>query len=475
MVFANLSPMLFGFSRWATIVIPDGLWNELNTLQKRAMLAHELSHYLRCDHWVRGLELITGSLFFWLPLVRIARVQIERMEETCCDLNAVQALENDRRLYAESLLLVVDYISQRGGRMPAFASGMRPTISLEERLRSIMNEKATGRMSDRHRLILSIFGLVVLLIHPLASASPSSSRVMHSMMETNRSTGLMSPDQLVEKETKHEIESRKDLEKPWFGPLPEIPRGWWNDKKYDNATRRLRSSYSSAHANELLFNPGISIDIIFKDGSSHRLSERAPTAIISLHNASRLIIGNSHGDIRMWDVDSQQSVSWIGRHEVSITTLCYHPRCGLLSGDSNGLVLQWEIQSGAIQNSWSGHRPIQSIRCDAEGEQVAIVFGEWKNHLEHSRLVFMSPSKWAVTSMMDVPIALATIFEQADIWHAVDWKGYVYQSPFQHPSGRLPKADVSAITFSQDVEIPSLERIPIETLPLPFNVDAPEL
>lgn len=55
LVSANLSPMLFGFSRWATIVIPDGLWNELNTLQKRAMLAHELSHYLRCDHWVRGL------------------------------------------------------------------------------------------------------------------------------------------------------------------------------------------------------------------------------------------------------------------------------------------------------------------------------------------------------------------------------------------------------------------------------------
>ena len=163
------------------------------------------------------------------------------MEETCCDLNAVHALENDRRLYAESLLLVVDYISQRGGRMPAFASGMRPTITLEERLRSIMNEKTTGRMSDRHRSLLSIFGLAVLLIHPLASASPSSGRAVNSMMEANRDAGSISPEKLLEQTTTRDIVSRDDLEKPWYGLLPEVPRGWWNDQKYDNAARSLRS------------------------------------------------------------------------------------------------------------------------------------------------------------------------------------------------------------------------------------------
>ena len=80
-----------------------------------------------------------------------------------------------------------------------------------------------------------------------------------------------------------------------------------------------------------------------------------------------------------------------------------------------------------------------------------------------------------MTSMIDVPTALATIFDRAGIWHAVDWNGYVYQFPFQQKTGLLPKADVSAITFSQDVEIPILQPIPVETLPLPFNVDALEL
>ena len=62
-VSASLSPMLFGFSRWATIVIPSDLWNELINPQRRAMLAHELSHFRRRDHWVRGLELVVGSLW----------------------------------------------------------------------------------------------------------------------------------------------------------------------------------------------------------------------------------------------------------------------------------------------------------------------------------------------------------------------------------------------------------------------------
>ena len=67
LVFANLSPMLFGFSRWATIVIPDGLWNELISLQKRAMLAHELSHYRRCDNWVSKPSESKQSILATLP------------------------------------------------------------------------------------------------------------------------------------------------------------------------------------------------------------------------------------------------------------------------------------------------------------------------------------------------------------------------------------------------------------------------
>ena len=464
LISASLSPMLFGFSNWATIVIPSGLWSELNNAQRRAMLAHELSHYMRRDHWVRGIELIVGSLFFWLPLVRFARAQIERMEETCCDLNAVNAIEKNRRLYAESLLQVVDYISQRGGRMPGLASGMRPTITLEERLRCIMNDNATGRMTQRHQSLLGIVGLFVVLTHPLASSLSNSVITL----DANSNVEPVRPNTLSSNE-----------KQPWpdggfLGKLPEVPRGWWNEMQHVNAVRTL--PIASGQKTRLKFNPGVFIDVIFADETSHRLAESEPTAMVTLPHTSRLIVGNSKGDIRLWDVEWQQSVSWIGHHEGPITTLCYHPKFGLLSGDANGLVLQWEIQSGAIQNSWSSHRgPIQSIRCDRDGDQVAMVFGEWKNHVEYSSLAFMNPLRWTVTSTIDVPVSMATIFDRAGMWHAIDWNGYVYPIPFQQKMRLIPKADVSAIAFSQDAEIPVLQSISVNTLSDPFILDAPEL
>ncbi len=464
-VSASLSPMLFGFSRWATIVIPSGLWNELNNPQRRAMLAHELSHFRRRDHWVRGLELVVGSLFFWFPLVRFVRSQIERMEETCCDLNAVDALDNDRRLYAESLLHVVDYISQRGGRMPGFASGMRPTITLEERLRSIMNSEATGRMTQRHQSLLGSVGLVVLLIHPLASASSSSA-------DTLSFVNLAGSERLESKRLQPMVENSHvpPVERRSFDSLPDVPSGWWSQRREEGVARTL--PMATGQKMRLSFIPGVFIDVVLADKSVHRLSEASPTAMVGLQNGSRLIVGNGNGDIRLWDLESQQSVSLIGHHEGPVTTLCYHPRFGLLSGDGHGLVLQWEIQSGAIRNSWSSHRgPIQSIRCDASGEQVAIVFGDWRNHVEYSSVATMDPIKWIVSGTMDVPVALASIFEQKGQWQVIDWNGYVYPYPFQQRIGRVSKDDVSAIAFSSDTEIPVVRRVSVMAPPLFFNMD----
>ena len=459
LVSASLSPMLFGFGRWATIVIPSRLWEGLDIAQKRAMLAHELAHYKRGDHWVRGLELVVGSLFFWFPLVRIARAQIERMEETCCDLNAVDALDRDRRLYAESLLHVVDYISQRGGRMPGLASGMRPTITLEERLRSIMNEQATGRLSQQHRSILGALALLVVLIHPLASAAPNAINAvpLANILERDTAFGAESEGKPLPRISR------------WDGPLPESPKGWWNEPQNTSVIRTL--SPLSMQTLRLRVNPGVSIDVVNADKSSHRLAESAPTAMATLYHSDRLIVGNNKGDIRIWDVESQQSVSLIGHHEGPVTTICYHPKFGLLSGDSTGTLLQWEIQSGAIQNSISLDRgPIQSIRCSQSGDAIVIVFGEWKNS-DSSVMVFMESTSWAVTSTIDAPAAVATVCDCGGVWNAIDWLGNVYRFPFQQRIGLIPKSDVSAIAFTQDAVIPDLQSVPVEKPAVPFIQD----
>ena len=49
------------------------------------ILAHELAHLRRRDHWVRAVELIVSTVYWWNPLVWVIRRQIHQAEDLCCD------------------------------------------------------------------------------------------------------------------------------------------------------------------------------------------------------------------------------------------------------------------------------------------------------------------------------------------------------------------------------------------------------
>ncbi len=134
LISARISPMLFGIGRSTTIVCPRELWLRLDEPQRAAFLAHECAHFQRRDHWVRWLEWFVTSVFWWLPLVYWARRQLERHEEVACDAAALKLLERGtqgrvRRSYAESLLGVVDFLSESETRAPRLASRMQPTAA----------------------------------------------------------------------------------------------------------------------------------------------------------------------------------------------------------------------------------------------------------------------------------------------------------------------------------------------------------
>jgi len=458
---ASLSPMLFGFYKWTRIVIPTGLWNELDPSHQRALLAHELSHYRRRDHLVRGLELFVGSIFFWLPIVRIARAQIERMEETCCDLNAVRAMDNDKRKYAESLLHVVDYISQRGGRMPGLASGMRPTITLEERLRSIMKESVPASLTAANMRGLVLFGSAVVLFHPwvAASSSPRMSPVLSSHAHPNESEAIIPPSSI----NMIASESNLFLQDPSFqrlDDLPEVPNGWWSKRKHDSATRKVTASALSPLEKkiQLQFEPGLSLVALLENGEKLPIPVSDPTSIVSLHGGTRVIVGTSAGEIRIWDVASQQSVSLLGRHPCSITSLCYHPNFGLLSGDAHGTVMRWEVQSGAMLSSWtSPNGSIQSVRTQVDGKQVVVAVCDWKKHYAVSFVSYIDPIQMTENYGFETSYAIASVFYRDGIWQMIDWNGVVRMLSFPLEIGSVDKSEVSAIAFTQDFKVPNVQ------------------
>ena len=67
------------------LVLPEELWGLLDATQQDAILAHELAHLKRRDHWVRRLEALACGLYWWDPVAWWARREVERAEERCCD------------------------------------------------------------------------------------------------------------------------------------------------------------------------------------------------------------------------------------------------------------------------------------------------------------------------------------------------------------------------------------------------------
>ena len=84
--------MLWTFSPRARLLLPGELMDELSEDAVKTLLVHELAHYRRRDHWVRGLELIAASLFWWHPVVWWAIREIREVEEECCDAWVVDQL-----------------------------------------------------------------------------------------------------------------------------------------------------------------------------------------------------------------------------------------------------------------------------------------------------------------------------------------------------------------------------------------------
>src|SRR5262249_24221625 len=61
----RISPLLWAFGGKARLVLPRELWWQLEPEQRSTLLAHELAHARRRDHWIRWLEFVSVGLYWW--------------------------------------------------------------------------------------------------------------------------------------------------------------------------------------------------------------------------------------------------------------------------------------------------------------------------------------------------------------------------------------------------------------------------
>lgn len=170
---ARIPPMLWPASGGPRLLIPGDLLPQLREEERDALLAHELAHLRRRDHWVRLLEVATTALFWWYPVTWWARGALRRAEERCCDEWVLRLLPASASAYAEGLLKSLTFVSREGVALPAAASGAGPARDLETRLKEILMTRPRPQLGLRLRLALAAGAAVGLAVFPTQAQTRS--------------------------------------------------------------------------------------------------------------------------------------------------------------------------------------------------------------------------------------------------------------------------------------------------------------
>lgn len=166
MVTAKIPPSLKpGWGR-CEILFPEGLLERLQEGELDAILAHELAHIRRRDHWIRPLELFIVALYWWHPVAWWARRHLRRSEELACDAMVLSILGSRSRVYAQSLLKTIEFLTPYEPSIPFLATGATGTSHLKERITMILKTNSIRPMPSSTRPALFAILSLLLLVSP---------------------------------------------------------------------------------------------------------------------------------------------------------------------------------------------------------------------------------------------------------------------------------------------------------------------
>jgi beta-lactamase regulating signal transducer with metallopeptidase domain len=163
---ARIPPVLWPAPGGPRLLLPEGLLGDLHEEELDALVAHELAHLRRRDHWVRLVELAATALFWWYPVTWWARTALRRAEERCCDEWVLRVLPRSAAAYANGLLKSLTFLAGRPAPLPTVASGAGPVRDLEARLKEILMTRPAPRLAVPLRLALAAAAALGLAAFP---------------------------------------------------------------------------------------------------------------------------------------------------------------------------------------------------------------------------------------------------------------------------------------------------------------------
>ena len=176
-VVAGLATPSLSLYRWQpTIMLPRHLLDELDDEQWSCVLSHELSHFARRDGWFNVAATGISYLFWWNPVVWWAWREMRACQEASCDALALSRLPASRRLYAETLLQVVESLNRHAVWQPNVVLSFGNQTVLTRRFEMIANPSVRPRAALAATMCLSLLAIAYFCVPVRAEKSTNQEK-----------------------------------------------------------------------------------------------------------------------------------------------------------------------------------------------------------------------------------------------------------------------------------------------------------
>jgi beta-lactamase regulating signal transducer with metallopeptidase domain len=209
---ARVAPLLWAVGGRVLLCLPEGLVRALEPAALDTLIAHELAHFRRHDHWVRAAEFVTLGLYWWNPVAWCARRRLREAEEECCDAWVVAALPGMGRTYASALVDTLEFLADEPRAAPLAASGIGGVSDLKRRLTMIMRGTTPRALGWAGALLLA--GLVAVLpMWPRPAEARAADEDDPPARVGRDEQGMREELQRLERDLRQKLEEVKALER----------------------------------------------------------------------------------------------------------------------------------------------------------------------------------------------------------------------------------------------------------------------
>ncbi|WP_101756860.1 M56 family metallopeptidase [Oceanicoccus sp. KOV_DT_Chl] len=148
------------------VVLPVTLVEQLSEAELEAVIAHEMAHVSRFDDMWLSTEQWLSCIFFFHPAIWLCRSAMHRFREMICDRLVLASKEIPPRIYAQSLLAVIELCQQQSSRPSV--SGMIGTYEeCRQRIERMQHHRQAKVFVDGW-LLFTIIAFSLLVILPMA-------------------------------------------------------------------------------------------------------------------------------------------------------------------------------------------------------------------------------------------------------------------------------------------------------------------